>query len=98
MKTFSLKTLAIYTAASAVMSVEKPVSVLRLGGSQAGWWALCCSNQLASNPCGREPCLALLLPERVFLQLNVFLLGVAAGHPPATRLPCRKGGMREPLP
>lgn len=98
LKTFSLKTLTIYTAASAVVSLENPVSVPRLGGSQTGWWPFCCSNQLAGNHFSREPCFTLLLPERVFLQLNVFLLGAAAGHPLATWLPCRKRGHRNPRP
>lgn len=73
------------------MSLEKPVSVLRPRGSQAGWWAFYCSSRLAGNRCGREPCFALLLPEWDFLQLIV-PIGVAAGHPLTSWLP--GGGRR----
>lgn len=64
LKTFSWKTLTIYTAASAVVSMEKPVSVPRLRGSQAGRWDFCCNNQLAHNCFGGERRLALLCPSR----------------------------------
>lgn len=62
LNTFSLKTLTISTPASAVVSLKKPITVLRLGSSQAGWWTLCCSNWLVGSCFSQELCFALLLP------------------------------------
>lgn len=98
LKTFSWKTLTIYTAASALASLEKPVSIPRLGGSQAGWWDFCCNDQLASSCFSGERRPALLCPSRSLCSSMSSSLGRPRGilQPPSSRV--RSWGCRSPCP